>query len=110
MYTIDSCQANLTATSTASDDPDYFDNCRWKTQNVKVADNTFNFNPANIGAGCTADALCGDVGVFSEFGEFGSAYPAGTVPNNISNNQNTSSRITPTTGRGRSWASLMATP
>jgi hypothetical protein len=88
VYTVASCQANLTATSTATDDPDYFDNCRWKTQNVSVTNNTFNFNPANIGADCTADALCGYVGVFSEFGEFGSPYPAWTVPNNISNNQN----------------------
>ena len=32
-----------------ADTPDYFSLCRWKTQNVTVADNVFNFNPSDIG-------------------------------------------------------------
>jgi Right handed beta helix region len=48
--------------------PDYYDLCRWKTQNVDVAHNTFAFNPANIGRDCTAANGCGFVGIFSEWG------------------------------------------
>jgi hypothetical protein len=34
VYTLASCKANITASSTPSQTPDYFDNCQWKTQNV----------------------------------------------------------------------------
>ena len=48
--------------------PDYYDLCRWKTQNVEVTHNTFEFDPAGIGRDCTAANGCGFVGVFSEWG------------------------------------------
>jgi hypothetical protein len=48
--------------------PDYYDLCRWKTQNVDVDDNLFRFDPTAVGADCTAARNCGYVGVFSEYG------------------------------------------
>jgi hypothetical protein len=45
----------------------YYDDCRWKTQNVSVHDNTFNLNPANV-PGCAANTGCGYNGVFSQSG------------------------------------------
>ena len=40
VYTESSCAANLSETSPV----DYYDNCRWKTQNVLVEHNTFTFD------------------------------------------------------------------
>jgi hypothetical protein len=54
--------------ATARQVPDYYDLCRWKTQNVNVDNNVFNFDPAAIGSRCTAANGCGYVGVFSEYG------------------------------------------
>jgi len=101
-YTLTSCAANIPGGSTAAN-PDYVDDCRWKSQNVSVSDNTFNFTASSIGADCTASTDCGFNGLFSEPGTQpdttyngawpnGAAYPYGgyTVPNNISNNQNNS--------------------
>jgi hypothetical protein len=51
-----------------SNNPDYYDLCRWKTQNVSVTDNLFRFDPATIGHSCTQARGCGFVGLFSEFG------------------------------------------
>lgn len=48
--------------------PDYFDLCRWKTQNIEVSGNSFNFTPASIGRSCTVANGCGFVGIFSEWG------------------------------------------
>ena len=64
VYTVASCAANLSEKSPV----DYYDNCRWKTQNVSVTDNTFNFNAASVGATCTTANLCGFNGLFSEYG------------------------------------------
>jgi len=69
--------------------PDYYDLCRWKTQNVQVTHNTFNFNPANIGKSCTIANGCGFVGVFSEWGSdpSWSPYKGPVVENNITFHQ-----------------------
>ena len=48
--------------------PDYYDLCRWKTQNVDVEDDRFILDPAAVGPDCTAARGCGYVGVFSEYG------------------------------------------
>jgi hypothetical protein len=85
LYTLASCGAHL-ATSTPTSVPDYFDNCRWKTQNVEVSDNTFDFDPAAIGAACTLANSCGFNGLFSEYGS-SAPYVGWVVPENISNNQ-----------------------
>lgn len=48
--------------------PDYYDLCRWKTQNVLVADNIFNMNdPAVLGCKGSANS-CGENGIFSQYG------------------------------------------
>jgi hypothetical protein len=86
IYTPASCSANV-PNSTPSGNPDYFDNCRWKTQNVSVTDNTFNLNPADIGSGCTPANGCGFNGLFSEYGTY-APFTGWVVPNNISNHQN----------------------
>ena len=46
----------------------YAEGCRWKTQNVSVTDNTFNFTPADIGSDCTTSANCGFNGLFATGG------------------------------------------
>jgi hypothetical protein len=66
--------------------PDYFDNCRWKTQNVAVTGNTFNFTPADI-TGCAGNAGCGYTGLFASYGTK-APYTQATVPNNVAFNQN----------------------
>jgi hypothetical protein len=42
----------------------YFSDCQWKTQNVSVHDNTFNFSRANVGCttGCGEQAILANVG------------------------------------------------
>ncbi|HEY0239124.1 MAG TPA: right-handed parallel beta-helix repeat-containing protein [Friedmanniella sp.] len=47
----------------------YFDDCRWKTQNVLVEDNTFSVDPNNI-ALCAHATSCGFNGLFSNFGSY----------------------------------------
>jgi len=53
----------------------YYSDCRWKTQNVSVSRNIFDFNPSNIGSSCTAANLCGFQGLFSEYGTYPSWSP-----------------------------------
>jgi Right handed beta helix region len=54
-----------------------FSDCRWKTQNVDIHDNTFRFDPAKVG--CT-NGLCGRMAVLSNFGTFPANSPyKGTV-------------------------------
>ena len=63
------------------------DDCRWKTQNVDVTNNTFEFSRSDIGSDCTAANGCGFNGVFSEYGTT-APYTAWMVPKNIADNQN----------------------
>lgn len=53
----------------------YVDDCRWKTQNVRVTHNAFTFRPKSIGAGCTAAHGCGYNGVFANWGTYPSWSP-----------------------------------
>ena len=68
----------------------YFDDCRWKTQNILVEDNAFTFSPSAIGKACTVATNCGYNGVFSEYGSdpSWSPYTGDVVPTNIAFNQN----------------------
>jgi parallel beta-helix repeat protein len=72
-YTMSSCAANLSGTTPF----DYYDNCRWKTQNVQVTNNTENIDPASVAANCTVINLCGFSGLFSNYGTsiYGSSRP-----------------------------------
>jgi len=68
LASIRSCTRSALQHATARQTPDYYDLCRWKTQNVEIADNRFSFDPAAIGHRCRAARGCGYVGVFSEYG------------------------------------------
>lgn len=87
--TTKSCPAALASAgqNQASDTPDFFDLCRWKTQNVTVSGNVFNFTPSAIGSDCTVANSCGFNGLFSEYGET-TPYTAYVVPGDIANKQN----------------------
>ncbi|MGH8283316.1 MAG: Ig-like domain-containing protein [Gammaproteobacteria bacterium] len=67
----------------------YYSDCRWKTQNVNVHNNTFSLDPANI-PNCTAAVSCGLNGVFSEYGTdpSWSPYMGFVVSDAITFNQN----------------------
>jgi glycosyltransferase involved in cell wall biosynthesis len=55
--------------------PPYYDDCRWKTQNVSVDHNVFDFSPSAVSGNCSAAVACGFQGVFSEFGSYPSWSP-----------------------------------
>ena len=85
VFTQTSCGAHL-GTATPSGNPDYFDGCLWKTQNVSVSDNVFNLTQADI-PGCELSTnSCGQNALFSQYGTI-APYQAYVVPENISNNQ-----------------------
>jgi parallel beta-helix repeat protein len=87
--TLTSCPAALSNSSEnqPGDSPDYYDLCRWKTQNVTVSGNVFNLNPGDIGSDCTVDNYCGFNALFSEYGST-EPWTAWVVPENISDHQN----------------------
>lgn len=66
VVTVSSCNA-----SNINNAP-YYEDCRWKTQNVKVFNNTFKLTPSNIGANCTFANSCGQQALISNYG----TYPA----------------------------------
>jgi hypothetical protein len=67
----------------------YFDDCRWKTQDVSVEFNQFTFTPSALGTACTLKNSCGYNGVFSEYGTdpSWSPYHGNIVPTNITFHQ-----------------------
>jgi hypothetical protein len=87
VYSVSSCTANDSASATSGQNPDYYDNCRWKSQNISVTDNTFNFTPSNIGPNCTAAKGCGFIGLYSEWGTT-APYDGYAVPLSLVDKQN----------------------
>lgn len=67
----------------------YLSDCRWKTQNVKVHNNTFSLNKDNV-AGCTTGSSCGYQGLFANFGSFPawSPYKGAVIQQAITFDQN----------------------
>lgn len=65
---------NPAATATTCSTPElirtdpYIDDCRWKTQRLRVHDNIFRFSPGRVGPECIPKNLCGYSGLFSNFG------------------------------------------
>ncbi len=57
-------EANCGNARLVATDP-YFDDCRWKTQSLRVYGNVFRFTPDHIGRTCTAANLCGFNGLLS---------------------------------------------
>ena len=97
LYTLSSCKANINASSTPSQNPDYYDNCQWKTQNVSVTGNTVSFNPSTLpnvisgGESCASansngDTLCGYMGLFSYYGSV-APFTGTVVDTAVSDNQ-----------------------
>jgi hypothetical protein len=68
----------------------YINDCRWKTQNVSVENNIFDFSPAEVSKLCTTKADCGFQGIFSQFGTFPSwsPYQGTIVEQHITRDQN----------------------
>lgn len=64
----------------------YIDDCRWKTKNVQVTGNLFDFVRGEIGASCTTANFCGFNGLFSGFGTF-APYNGELVPDHITYSQ-----------------------
>ncbi|MGH8150855.1 MAG: right-handed parallel beta-helix repeat-containing protein [Steroidobacteraceae bacterium] len=89
VFTEASCAANLPSavagTDTGSPSADYYDGCRWKTQNVEVSGNVFDFDPTNI-PNCTSNDLCGFNGIFSNYGST-APYTSAAVPTAIAFHQ-----------------------
>jgi hypothetical protein len=79
------CPSHLSQTSPVN----YNALCQWRSQNVTVQNNTFQFNPSDsiYGGQCTQAHSCGQNALFAVYSDT-SAYPKWTVCNNISNNQN----------------------
>jgi Right handed beta helix region len=78
-FTIPSCKANIrsasistttyTGNETGSPSENWWDGCTWRTENVRVTQNTIDFNPADImHCNRTAWPDCGAGGIFSEYG------------------------------------------
>lgn len=100
----------------------YYNDCRWKTQNVLVSGNNFTFDPAKIGPDCTPAKYCGFNGIFSEWGSdpSWSPYQAISVENHITFDQNNHFRSNAYNGPWRfmvheqgnvvSWAAWRARP
>ena len=61
-------EANLKDATPTQTPIDYYDDCRWKTQNISVTTNTFNLTPLAVGVDCTIANACGLQGLFSEYG------------------------------------------
>lgn len=97
----------------------YYSDCRWKTQNVLVSQNTFTFNPRSIGADCTPAKFCGFNGIFSEWGSW-SPYSGAIVANHIAFDQHNNFKSNAYNGPWRfivglqnnvvSWASWQGIP
>jgi Right handed beta helix region len=68
----------------------YYADCRWKTQNVSVSHNRFEFDPKTVGSSCTLKNMCGFQGVFSEYGSYPSwsPYQGTAVEKHIAEQQN----------------------
>jgi len=95
--TLAAADAAGTADSTACHDftgqlfnAPWIDDCRWKTQNVTVENNTFNMTPSAVDAQCTFANSCGLNALFSQFGTYpdGTPYNGWVVATHIVNSQN----------------------
>jgi hypothetical protein len=70
------------------DDPPYYSDCRWKTNNVKVHDNVFSIDNDSISQ-CAFNKGCGYQGIFSNVGSFPSwsPYTGDVIQHDVTFNQ-----------------------
>jgi len=61
--------------------------CRWRTVNVSVTENSFSFTRSGVGNGCSRSNGCGFNALFSIYGST-APYKAWLVPTDISDKQN----------------------
>jgi hypothetical protein len=89
----------------------YFNDCRWKTKNVKVTHNRFVMDRANI-TGCTAAAGCGWNGLVSNVGTVPSwsPYKGYVVPRHITFKQHNAWRRNTYVGSWRWLAYTLGNP
>ena len=82
--TVEAC-----ADTTSIKDKPYFDDCRWKTQNLVVEGNVFQTDPSQIRL-CVRSMGCSFNGLFSNYGTYPrwSPYKARVVQENITFRQN----------------------
>lgn len=79
--------ATTCANATLIQTTPYINDCRWKTQNVSVHDNTFTALSTGY-AGCSFTIDCNFNGVFAQYGTQRAPYLGTFVENNITFNQN----------------------
>jgi hypothetical protein len=87
---VDPSVANLkTCNSSNVSHAPYYDDCRWKTQNVSVRDNAFTLDASHV-AGCKFSTGCGFNGIFSNWGTYPSwsPYKAAAIEDAITYHQN----------------------
>lgn len=79
-----------TCNATNINNAPYYNDCRWKTKNVKIYGNTFRLTPSNIGSSCTFNNSCGLNAIMSNYGTYPSwsPYKGTAVQNAITYNQN----------------------
>ena len=67
----------------------YFDDCRWKSQHIRVQDNLFELEPSHLGSACTTGNGCGFNGLVSNYGTYPdwSPYQGNVVSDNITFSQ-----------------------
>jgi hypothetical protein len=63
----------------------YVDDCRWKTQNLRIHHNTFRLDRAHVGKACRPARGCGFMGLVSQWGTYPdwSPYKGQVVERNI---------------------------
>jgi len=98
-FTNSACKANwksaavdlttYTGKLTGSPREDWWDGCMWKTENVKISNNIFKFNPAAV-LHCDRDIWpdCGSGGMFSEYSSPPRNAPTWAIPTAITFFQN----------------------
>jgi hypothetical protein len=98
-FTTSACKANLPSASvsttgyignkTGTPREDWWDGCRWKTENVRITRNTIDFNPTAI-MNCTKAAWpdCGAGGIFSEYSSPPDSEPGWAIPTQLTFFQN----------------------
>jgi parallel beta-helix repeat protein len=106
VITMASCKNNLATAkagmSTGSPASDYYDDCRWKAQNVEISNNTFNLTAANVPS-CTPQNLCGFMGLFSNYGST-APYTSANVPGAITFDQSNQFKKNTYNGPWEFWA------